>query len=308
MIPFKSMPDEIALDFILYQILPDNAPLGYHFEWFQPSEDSTITLGSIYVSCDLNLSPYDLFFYQLGYPDYKYESSCTEYPLWAIKTLLKAYKDTQQDKTKRVKLLKRKISGILELENPHCQFSELEREEKLLYRLAIMALNTMTEAHNWACLYLKSLAYDHYLLKDQGKDWQFYCPDESDNTDILLAINDLFSSSNCIADKLELYGYTIDNANSGEEYYYFNQWENENLETQEYIKSIIDSLDNHPLQKWDIRDYDHEIISTLAHMINWIKEEWINGNLFFTLSPEMPKKLYNWYREYTYQLILPNID
>lgn len=289
------MSNEAALDFILYQIQSDNQPLGIPFGWSQPKSNDTITLGSVYVGIDEQFTPKSLLLDQ-EYDftkGYFYNGDLTEYPLWGIKKLLREWKNECKP-NERVSNKELRLSAIFGNEEIHCLYDDLDREEKLLYHLAIMALNTMTECHNWAVSYLEYLAYNHYNLKDHGKNWSVYNSQETLYPDIFDALNDLLGSGD-LAEKLGLYGYTIYNNLNDECYHYFNQWEDENTSTQEFIKNTLEN--SNKLDSWDIREYDHEIIGTLAAMMEWIKSEWLQGNLSFELSEDMPKDLYNWYSE-----------
>lgn len=306
--PFVKMSNDIALEFIAYLIQDGNPPLGIPFGWIQPSEDTTITLGSIYVSVDVKMSLKDLIYgrKEVGYfsndprknQDFRFPSDMDSIYL---REAIKSFEGRNS---------KRKISGLLEAENIHCQYSELERDEKLLYRLALLALNTMTECHNWSVSYLEFLAYNHYCFNDHWQLWHLY--EDSYNQGILSAVSELIPYCKNIPDTLELYGYGIDNAKNDECYYYFNQWEDENTEIQEWIQEAIDTTDKTSLtefiEKYDIREYDSEVIRTLSAVINWIQEEWNQGNLEFTLNENMPRGLYNWYKMVSSQMILPGID
>lgn len=277
--PYISMPDNIALEFIRYMIKPDNPPLGIPFAWLQPDNNDTIMLSSIYVGMNKEISLYDLFYLD-------------NYPLDIKKDIIRTFQNNPGKKVNPDDTLQ--LSGIVECPEISIPYNDLERDEMLLYHLAVMSINTMTEAHNWACSYLEFLAYNHYSFKNHAEDWKVY--ELSFNNIDNDLIDSMFEYSSALADYLDLYGYTIDYNQNDECYYYFNEWKDMNLEIQELIKANDDFMN-----EWNIRDYDHEIISTLAFMVDWIKTEWNEGYLTFQLNDNMPKSLYEWYASYVNQ-------
>lgn len=266
------MNDEVALDFIKWMIQPDNPTLGIWLGWNQPDEDTTVKLGDCYTIPSFNdytMTIADLFNTELGPIGFN-----------SARDILKELKSHYGKKFSRFN--KPKLSGIWESEifRP---FSELENEEKCIYRLCVMSINTMTEVHNFACAYMQSLAESYAKDSDE---WSLYSNDDNGIDEIAYQFSDKFNGI------IDFNGYLQCN-HSDEEYHYFNQWK-----VSEYFQSPIDNYDKFGSEfimnvfGLDVPEYDSEnILKVLSVSMEWIKSEWNAGMLQFHYNESMPNKI-----------------
>ena len=266
--------DEIALELIKVFISPGNPPLGMAFAWIQPEDDSEfINVGGLYGQPS-NITLRELL-----------QDSDIGY--WAAKQIIKESRCMR----KSVKSLDEEIEfdSVCSIDNLSIPLKALDSLEFALYRLAIMAINTMTEGHNWACLYLEYLANMHYEYKDDNEWGDFY---DGYSDDLLESID---------------YAGLLDRL-------YWHIWDSDYYCSLEYKQSTYDNLESLQAEYVlfpdnEFKSYEiEELYQVIAHMINWIQDEWITGNLTFIYDEDMPDKIKKWYAAYESQGILPEFE
>lgn len=280
------MTDEVSLDFIKWMIQPDNPTLGLWFGWNQPNDDTTVKLGDCYTIPSFNdytMTIVDLFNTELGPIGFN-----------SARDILKELKSHYGKRYS--KYLKPKLSGIWATE-VFRQFSELENEEKCIYRLCVMSINTMTELHNFACAYMESLAESYSKNSDE---WSLYENDDSGIDEIAYQFNDKFSGL------IDFTGYLQYNY-SDEEYHYFNEWK-----VSEYFQAPMDNYDKsgsdfiQDIFGLDVPEYESEnILKVLSVAMEWIKSEWNDGILQFHYDESMPDIIKKFTRQFEMQDLLP---
>lgn len=290
------MSDEIALDFIKWMIQPDNPTLGIWLGWNQPNDDTTVKLGDCYTVpsfWDNEITIASLFSESTGYS--------SQYAYMEFQTAKDILRELHNKFGKKYsKYQNIKLSGIWETE-VFRSFSELENEEKCIYRLCVMVINTMTDLHNFACAYMQSLAESYANNND---DWSLYENDSRYGIDEI--INDYMPNFKHLMD---FTGYLQCNG-SDEEYHYFNQWT-----VSDYFQTPIDNYDKFGSEfvmdvfGLDVSEYDYEnILKVLSVAMEWIKEEWKNGILQFHYDESMPKLIKDFTCQFDNQTLLDGFE
>lgn len=305
--PYLPMTDEIAIELVKQWIKPDNPPLGMPFGWTQPNDDSTIILGSVY-SCNYEKNLYDLLINEIYNPRLGkwggYEIELKQ-SLDITKRVLRILKENKINiRTNKITL----HDVLFNAEEISTTFNELDNEEKCMFRLSIMCLNTMTNGHNLAIEYLEYLAHNHFGDNtDNDKNWIIYESEYSDYKDDILQI--LAESPENLGIMLDYNSpeYDLKGLNVArdypEEYQYIQDIENRYNDNYEY-----DLLQD--VFKVDLRSYERqEILEFLTWCIGWIKEEYATGNLTLTYAEDIDSKpLKQWLYQYANQTILPTFE
>jgi hypothetical protein len=149
------LSNEHALIVIRDMLQPDTPTLGMWFGWSQPEPNETVKLGSAYASDTLEFTWEEVF------------ESATHDEKKAFVRLCREYKVPYRWEPIRLR-------GLWLADEVFFPFNSLGRGEQCLYRLHTMAVNTMTDYHNWAIEYGEYLAEMYVDNKKADVSWELY--------------------------------------------------------------------------------------------------------------------------------------
>ena len=295
------LPNDVLVEIIKDMLSPGNIPLGIPFGWIQPDENDTITLGNIYAS---------------GCNENTWSEIINAYPGDNHYSIIRMIKQAKRDKSisdfrDYLENKSLNLDSTFECEEIKTSFSKLYPGEKLLYRLSILNLNTMSTGHNFACEYLLCLASNHCdsngYESSRESGFKLYENDRnSKNIEILGNILDIFEN------RLSFYIGDYDFSTSG----HLESLENdtsqdildyiqdkENVYDETYENDILELVSGET-----IPTYDRELpLALMAFSISEIKKAYIEGSFFFTGIPDNLEKkttLYQFLYTYFNQLTL----
>lgn len=285
------MPNQVALDCIKSFIQPNNPTLGIWLGWNQPNDEDYIKFGSCYTLPsfdDYHMTLHDLLQdTALGYN--------------SAKQIVDEFRIHYHNK-RGYQYERLELSGIWETE-VFRQFAELDNNQKCIFRLCIMVINTMTELHNFACAYMEELAEEY--CKDSD-DWSLY--DSSDTwLDSIISDNIAEFKSKISFSSYFQYNQTDETYSYLNDEFQIAEWMNE-IESQFQYGDNIDlieytfGIDVH--LKWE----REEVLKVLSECIEWIQSEWLEDNLTLTLHDSMPDSVKQFVTQFNNQDLLPGFE
>lgn len=234
--------NEMALAIVKDAIMPGQPTLGLWFGWNQPNEESTVKLGSI---CG-RIQSYTV----------RELLHNSDLELWQVKDILREMKYCKLDKDETIS----ERWALALCDEVFIPYGVLSPEEKALYRLKVLLVNTMTEGHNWAIEYGDYLATVYYRLESAGlSEWRSQDAKYSDLHDILADYKLLpvaaYEESDCVSPKY-------------------------NPETYEFALGKV--LDLFPDLEYNYQKSG--VSEILAWVLDWLKDEYQKGNLVIDLE------------------------
>lgn len=344
--PFVKLSQDMAVKLLHEFIRPGTPSLAGMFAWAQPSEDTTINLDGAHASIE-EISLFDLLMCeQRSYTPpcdyiYKDDGTCevihnpnSGFKYWhelrlSLDTTKKIAREIKEKRgltlkdirdmgdTRRNKGYSVDFSGMILSGRMSIKYSELDTQEKLLYRLAVLGINGIGEdIHNWACDYLCEITSNHIKMND---DWQVEVNDmrgglASDILDILDGTNDwqTFVSNHAFMEDNDYY-FNADRVLSSSAKSMLAEW-NEDINTEDvYIPNweIQDKLlsdifgEGITLQSW----HKNDILPILAMSLDFLQTSWNEGYLTITTIPDdFTAELRNWLIMVNSQGILPGME
>jgi hypothetical protein len=312
---YFKMDNLTALELIKEWIKPGGIPLGIPFAWQQPEKDETINLqeelfGTAEQEINLEekgvlsykrVNQYNTYQWKINFPkgfDFRFADDVKEYfDKWIIK----------ENKNNEFANFILHPKGLYSVSIAK-KWSELELEEKLKLRLAILAINTMTDYHNWAIATFQEIA--EYYCNNYPKDLTYQYDGELDD-EFLQQLLDWGLLQG------EIY---FNCGESDETYYYTNKFKDELdiswLEEMDEISyDVLEKVFSYdiPQENPVIAKYSHylkeEMFYLLAWFVDWIKDEWQSGNLEL-MNPESIDNqiIKNFIISYQAQELLPGFE
>ena len=280
------MPKEIALELVRIFLEPGTPTLGMWFGWNQPSEGDMVKLGSAY-----GYSSEDKVYWNEVFVGATLEQK-KEYV-----SLMKSWKkDPRKPFT---------LQGMFEADEVFYPFDNMDLEHQMLYRLMVMSVNTCgTDYHEW------SIEFGYYLASWYGdktsasKEWRIACTDTRDErfTEDFLS-NELLNT---------LVNVDII-AEDGDHYPEGIVDKHVNTDTVLWLEQhISEYYGDFYFWMFGVQSNQHtywqgEVNKTLAWFVDWMIEEWGEGNL--TLTPDSPSKILNkWLQYVESNLLLPGFE
>jgi len=263
------MPRNVAVAIIKDALRPGQPTLGLWFGWNQPRKTDKVKLGSVYgyIRKDEWLTLRKL----LGGTEIGYNAAKD-----IIKTATKLYNKkygAYNGVNRPSKFPKDMGADLCELFNNDtmlsCEevfvpFSRLSSDDQAAYRMHTLLINTMTDGHNWACEWGDYIAAQYAIAREL--DWELY-----------------YDSHDKLAEKLLEYGIKLPVwVEDGD--YSLPKVEKETLNwmfDNDIAKRVFG--DNVDWEDW------HSAVTMLAWTIEWLQQEWANGNLSLSYDEKQPK-------------------